>query len=146
MYVKMGILRPRINVLDEEHKIKIFNEAKDILENLGIFLENDDAKELFNNEGVNHEGSRYFIPSDLVDRCLKTVPNEIKLFDREGKEHITLANDNVHYDPGSAAILYLDENTGTIRNAFEKDFVHFSKVVEHLNQLLPGHFEKKVFQ
>ncbi len=131
----MGLLRPRINVLDEDHKIKIFNEAKDILENLGIFLENDDAKELFNNEGVNHEGSRYFIPSDIVDRCLKTVPNEIKLFDREGKEHIILANDNVHYDPGSAAILYLDENTGTIRNAFKKDFVRFSKVVEHLKYI-----------
>jgi len=131
----MGILRPRINVLDEDHKIKIFNEAKDILENLGIFLENEDAKELFNSEGVNHEGSRYFIPSDLIDRCLKTVPNEIKLFDREGKEHIILANDNVHYDPGSAAILYLDENTGTTRNAFEKDFVRFSKVVEHLKYI-----------
>ncbi len=128
----MGILRPRINVLDEDHKIKIFNEAKDILENLGIFLGNENAKKLFNKEGVNHEGPRYFIPSDLVDRCLKTVPNEIKLFDREGKEHITLANDNVHYDPGSAAILFLDENTGDTRNAFEKDFVRFSKVVEHL--------------
>ena len=43
----MGILRPRINVLDEDHKIKIFSEAKDILENLGIFLENEDDKELF---------------------------------------------------------------------------------------------------
>ena len=131
----MGILRPRINVLDEDHKVKIFNEAKDILENLGIFLENEDAKELFNSEGINHEGSRYYIPSDLVDRCLKTVPNEIKLFDREGKEHITLSNDNVHYDPGSAAILFLDENTGTTRNAFEKDFVRFSKVVEHLKYI-----------
>ena len=131
----MGILRPRINVLDEDHKIKILNEAKDILENLGIFLENEDAKELFNSEGINHEGSRYYIPSDLIDKCLKTVPNEIKLFDREGKEHITLGNDEVHYDPGSAAILYLDENTGMTRNAVEKDFVRFSKIVEHLKYI-----------
>jgi len=50
----MGILRPRINVLDEDYKIKILDEAKDILENLGIFLENEDAKELFDSEGVNH--------------------------------------------------------------------------------------------
>ena len=128
----MGILRPKIQVLDEEHKNKIYTEAKEILENLGIFLENEDAQELFNKEGVAHDGSRYFIPSDLVEKCLRTVPNEIKLFDREGKEHITLANDNVHFDPGSAAILYFDEATGEIRNAVKEDFVRFSKVVEHL--------------
>ena len=131
----MGILRPRIQVLDEEHKNKIYTEAKEILENLGIFLENEDAKELFNNEGISCEGSRYFIPSDLVEKCLRTVPNEIKLFDREGREQITLAGDKVHFDPGSAAILYLDENTGEIRNAFKKDFVRFSKVVEHLKYI-----------
>lgn len=124
-----------MQVLDEDHKNKIYNEAKDILENLGIFLENKDAKELFKNEGISNEGSRYFIPSDLVEKCLKTVPNEIKLFDREGQEHITLANDNVHYDPGSAAILYLDETTGEIRNAVKEDFVRFSKVVEHLKYI-----------
>jgi trimethylamine--corrinoid protein Co-methyltransferase len=131
----MGILRPKIQVLDEEHKNKIYTEAKEILENLGIFLENEDAQELFNKEGVAHDGSRYFIPSDLVEKCLRTVPNEIKLFDREGKEHITLANDNVHFDPGSAAILYFDEATGEIRNAVKEDFVRFSKVVEHLKYI-----------
>jgi len=131
----MGILRPKIQVLDEEHKNKIYTEAKEILENLGIFLENENAQELFNKEGVAHDGSRYFIPSDLVEKCLRTVPNEIKLFDREGKEHITLANDNVHFDPGSAAILYFDEATGEIRNAVKEDFVRFSKVVEHLKYI-----------
>ena len=72
------------------YKNKIFSEAKMILETLGIFLENEDAKELFNKEGISHEGSRYFIPSDLVEKCLKTVPNEIKLYDREGNEHIRM--------------------------------------------------------
>jgi trimethylamine--corrinoid protein Co-methyltransferase len=131
----MGILRPKIQVLDEEHKNSIYEEAKDILKNLGIFIENEEAKELFQSEGISHEGPRYFIPSDLVEKCLKTVPNEIKLFDREGKEHITLANDNVHFDPGSAAILYFDEITGEIRNAVKKDFINFSKVVEHLKYI-----------
>jgi trimethylamine--corrinoid protein Co-methyltransferase len=131
----MGILRPKIQVLDEDHKTKIYSEAKDILANLGIFLENEDAKKLFNEEGIAHEGSRYFIPSDLVEKCLKTVPNEIKLYDREGKEHITLGGDNVHFDPGSAAILYFDEITGEIRNAVKEDFIRFSKIVEHLKYI-----------
>ncbi|MFX0059981.1 MAG: trimethylamine methyltransferase family protein, partial [Candidatus Heimdallarchaeota archaeon] len=129
----MTILRPNVKLLDEEHKSRIVNEAKLILESQGVFIENKDAIDLFIRNGFPRKGSRFLIPSDLVDKCLKTVPNEIKLYDREGYEHITLKDDNVHYDPGSAAILFLDENTGEIRDAHSKDFKRFSKIVEHLN-------------
>ncbi len=131
----MEILRPKIQILDEEHKEKIFNEAKTILETLGIFIENQEAKELFGKEGINHDENRYFIPRDLVEKALKTVPSEIKLFDREGKEHLSLSKDEVHFDPGSAAILYLDEASGEIRSPLSNDYVRFSKITEHLKYI-----------
>ena len=131
----MTIIRPQIKVLDEDYKNKIFNEAKNILETQGVFVENDDAIELFTTNGITHKDSRFFIPSDIVDKCLSTVPNEIKLFDREGNEHINLKNDEVHFDPGSAAIFILDVNTGDIREALTEDFIRFSKVVEQLEHI-----------
>jgi len=131
----MPIIRPQIKVLDEDYKNKIFNEAKNILETQGVFVENEDAIELFAKNGITHKDSRFFIPSDIVDKCLSTVPNEIKLFDREGNEHINLKNDEVHFDPGSAAIFILDVNTGDIREALTEDFIKFSKVVEQLEYI-----------
>jgi len=131
----MTIIRPQIKVLDEDYKNKIFNEAKNILETQGVFVENEDAIELFTKNGITHKDSRFFIPSDIVDKCLSTVPNEIKLFDREGNEHINLKNDEVHFDPGSAAIFILDVNTGDIREALTEDFIKFSKVVEQLEYI-----------
>ena len=131
----MTIIRPQIKVLDEDYKNKIFNEAKNILETQGVFVENEDAIELFTMNGITRKDSRFFIPSDIVDKCLSTVPNEIKLFDREGNEHIDLKNDEVHFDPGSAAILILDVNTGDIREALTEDFIRFSKVVEQLEHI-----------
>ncbi|MFW9937436.1 MAG: trimethylamine methyltransferase family protein [Candidatus Thorarchaeota archaeon] len=131
----MTILRPEIKLLDEEHKLKIFNEAKQILEKQGVFIENKEAIDLFSEHGISGKNSRFLIPSDLVERCLKEVPNEIILYDREGNKHIELKEKNVYYDPGSAAILILDENTGNIRDAHSKDFVRFSKIVEHLNYI-----------
>ena len=110
----MTILRPKINVLDENHKNQIFQEAKLILETQGIFIENQEAIEMFEKKGLNHDG-------------------QITLFDREGKEHLTLKDDQVHFDPGSAAIFILDENTGEIRKGKSKDFIRFSKIVEQLN-------------
>jgi trimethylamine--corrinoid protein Co-methyltransferase len=131
----MGILRPKVQILDEIHKEQIFNEAKEILQTLGVLLENKEAISLFEKEGFNHDGTRYFIPDDVVDKTLQSVPREIKLFDREGKEHINLSQDNVNFDPGSAAILYLDEATGIIREAESPDFIKFSKVVEQLKYI-----------
>ncbi len=131
----MTIIRPQIKVLDEDYKNKIFNEAKNILETQGVFVENEDAIELFTINGITHKDSRFFIPSDIVDKCLSSVPNEIKLFDREGNEHINLKSDEVHFDPGSAAIFILDVNTGDIREALTEDFIRFSKVVEQLEHI-----------
>ena len=131
----MSILRPKVNILNESYKGQILREAKDILENLGVFIENQEAIEMLKNEGVNNDGDKFFIPSDLVDKCLKSTPSEVKLFDREGKEHAILKNDNVHFDPGSASILVLDETTGNIREAKSNDFIKFSKILEHLTYL-----------
>ena len=131
----MTIIKPKIKLLDEDHLVEILEEAKDILEHQGIFLENQDAIELFEQEGVNRNGNRFYIPPDIVDECVKCAPNEIKLYDREGNESISLQGDQIHYDPGSAAIFILDENSGEIREALSEDFVRFSRIVEHLEHI-----------
>lgn len=131
----MPIIRPKIKILDDDHKEMILEEAKSILENQGVFIENQEALNLFNKNGLIHEGLRYFIPPDLIDKCLKTVPPEITLFDRDGNEHITLKDDNSHFNPGSAAIFILDEDTGEIREALSNDFIRFSKIVEQLEYI-----------
>ena len=131
----MPIIRPKISVLDDEHKKLIIGEAKSILGNQGVFIENQQAIEMFEQRGLNHEGARYLFPPDLIDKCLDSVPHQITLFDRDGEEHITLKDDQVHFDPGSAAIFILDENTGKIRDGQSKDFIRFSKVVEQLKYI-----------
>jgi trimethylamine--corrinoid protein Co-methyltransferase len=131
----MPIIRPQIKVLDDEHKRLILEEAKSIIETQGIFIENQQAIAMFDKLGLNHEDKRYFIPSDLVEKCLGTTPHQIKLFDREGEEHMELKEDQVHFDPGSAAIFILDENTREIREGKSTDFVRFSKVVEQLKYI-----------
>jgi trimethylamine--corrinoid protein Co-methyltransferase len=131
----MSILRPKISVLDREHIDQIYTEAKEILTTQGILMENQDARNLFENLGLNHEGHRYFIPSDLVDKCLESVPHEIILYDREGKEHVKLSEDNINFDPGSSAIYILDEKSGDIRESVSKDYVRFTKIVDQLKHI-----------
>jgi trimethylamine--corrinoid protein Co-methyltransferase len=131
----MGILRPKIQLLDEQHKKDIFEEAKQILLKLGVFIENKEAEELIKGQGVENKDQRYFISPDLVDQCLQSVPHEISLYDREGNKTLTLKDDNIHYDPGSAAIFILDENTGKIREPIQEDFIRFTKIVDQCKNI-----------
>jgi trimethylamine--corrinoid protein Co-methyltransferase len=131
----MTIITPKVQLLDQSHRNEILIEAKDILERLGIYIENQDAIDLFKECGLNCEGSRFFIPPDLVDKCLNTVPSELKIFDREGEDFISLDKDNIYFNPGSAAMNIVDENTGEKRHAYTQDFIRFSKIVEQLKYI-----------
>jgi trimethylamine---corrinoid protein Co-methyltransferase len=131
----MTKLRPKIQVLTDDYKKQILKEAKEILSRKGIFMENKDAIEFFENAGITHQDQRYFIPPDIIDKALQTVPSEFTLFDREGKEHTTVGKDTTNFDPGSAAIYILDECSGNIRAAQSKDFSRFSKIVDQLKNI-----------
>ena len=131
----MGILRPKISLLTDHYKQRILNEAKEILETQGVLIENTEAEQLFKEQGVKNSEHRYFIPSDLIDKCLQSCPTEIMLYDREGSSPLALGDDNIHFDPGSAAIFILDEETGEIREPLHKDFIRFTKVVDQLQYI-----------
>ncbi len=131
----MTILRPKIELLTNEYKKKIFQEAKDILLTLGVTIENSEARKLLEDEDIEHDGIKYYIPDDFIEKLRKYAPTEIKLFDREEKEIIRLSQDNIHFDPGSAAIFVQDLETGIIRDAHSSDFIMFSKIVDQLPYL-----------
>lgn len=130
-------IRPTIQVLDDNLRSKVVEEAKEVLEEVGFFLENQEGLAVLEAAGVeiNREKKRVKIPADLVEEALQSAPSSITLYDREGKEVIKLGEDNVCFDPGSAAISILDPETNEIRPAVTNDFVDFLKVVEQLDHL-----------
>ncbi|MHA2226574.1 MAG: trimethylamine methyltransferase family protein [Candidatus Hodarchaeales archaeon] len=128
----MTVFRPKIELLTSDYIEKIYHEAKDILFSQGVEIENNDAQSLLQDEGVEYQGSRYFIPEDLIEKLRSLTSSEINLYDREGKETIKLGSDNIHFDPGSAAIFVQDLETGNIREALSSDYISFTKIIDHL--------------
>jgi trimethylamine--corrinoid protein Co-methyltransferase len=130
-------IRPSINLLNSETIRSVLAEAKDILHELGFFVENREAVQLLEAEGatLNPEKGRIYIPHELAEKALDSAPSFIALFNREGTEAIELGGDSVCFDPGSAALSVLDPETGKIRAAVTRDFVDFSKVVDQLEHI-----------
>ena len=131
------VMRPTINILEEELKEKVVIEAMEILEEIGFFVENDEAMQILQKEGLNVDkiNRRVKIPPDLIKKSLKTAPSSIPIYDRDGNLVTKLEGDNICFDPGSAALNVLDPETNEIRSAVSKDFVDFTKVVDQLEHI-----------
>ncbi|HEC34499.1 MAG TPA: hypothetical protein ENI37_07270, partial [Chloroflexi bacterium] len=75
------------------------------------------------------------IPPDLARRAVETAPSSFHLYDADGQPVVHYGDDDVHFDPGSAAIEILDHGAKRSRSPVTADFVRFVKLADGLNAL-----------
>jgi len=133
-------IRPKLKLLSDELIKKIIDEALIILEKQGIFIENSEALELLRDAGmkVDAPSKRAHITPELVSDALSSTPSVIKLYDRSGEKEYIVGGDEVHFNPGSAAVTILDHSTKQERRANTKDLVRFVRLTECLEHI---HFQ-----
>ncbi|MEE9501286.1 MAG: trimethylamine methyltransferase family protein [Candidatus Aminicenantaceae bacterium] len=130
--------RPKLELLNNELIQKIIDEAYIILENQGVFIENEEALALLREAGMKVDASsqRVQITAQLVEDSLSSTPPSLKMYDRDGKIEYLLGGDEVHFDPGSVAVTILDSETQQERKAITDDlirFAHLTDCLEHLH-------------
>jgi len=132
--------RPRVEFLNPSFADAIIDEAFDLLARRGVFVENADALRLLGDAGAPIEAAarRVRFPRALVELCLATAPSSLTLYDRTGRAAFAVGGDEVHFDPGSAAVTLLDPETQSERPAVTADLVRFYRLVETLEHL---HFQ-----
>lgn len=123
-------MRPKLVLLEVEFVEEIIIEAMEVLSRIGIFVEDASIAELLLAGGARagEKNGRVMIPDELVQKCLATAPRAIRLFDTGGTMRLELEGDSVHYDPGSAALWFLDPATGRERKPETKDLVSLALV------------------
>jgi trimethylamine--corrinoid protein Co-methyltransferase len=133
-------IRPKLELLNRKFIEKIIEEAYLILENTGIFVENTEALNLLSDAGmrIDEAHQRAFFTPELVKDCLDTTPKIIKLYDRSGEVEYLVGEDEVHFDPGSAATTILDHKSQVQRNGTTADLVQFVRLTDCLEHL---HFQ-----
>ncbi len=133
-------IRPKLEFLSKELIQKIIDEAYDILEKQGVFVENKEALKLLKEAGMKVDESiqRVHITAKLVEDSLSSTPPVIKLYDRTGEKEFIVGEDHVHFDPGSAAITILDHKTSEERKAVSEDLVKFYRLTDCLEHI---HFQ-----
>ncbi len=127
-------LNPRVTWFTESTRKKIVEEAKRILEEVGVFVENMEALEILRGAGakIDKERNRVRIPAALVEKAVETTPSRVIVYDRHGEPAMDLGDDRIHFNPGSAALRIYDAKEGRARTPVTSDLVKFVTLTDAL--------------
>ena len=132
----LRMTRPKLTFLDPQVIEQVIEEGIAALSSPGVRIHNHQALALLAEAGasVDFTAQVASLPESLVRQALASAPSEFFLFDLEGHPVVHYGGDDVHFDPGSAAVTILDVQTGRQRLPATADFVRFVKLVEALAQ------------
>ena len=130
-------MRPTLRFLSDELLDRILSEAREVLRDLGVEIQNDAVLSLLADHGAEVDRAKRTarIPDRLVDRALESSPPSFRLYDTGGGETHRFAGDNVHFTPGSAALNILDGETSAIRRPVTADYVRYAKLMTGLDHI-----------
>ena len=130
-------MRPQLRFLSQEIIERIVSEAYDLLSDPGVRVHSQRALHLLAEHGaqVDFEAQVARIPASLARQAVETVPSSFYLYDADGQPVVHYGDDDVHFDPGSAAIEILDHGATRSREPVTADFVRFIKLADGLDAL-----------
>ena len=128
------MIRPTLQFLSREAVNQVIEEATELLQDPGVRVHSERALGILGDHGsqVDLETKVARIPPELVHRAADTASQSFYLYDFEGQPVVHYGGDDVHFDPGSAAIEFLDYEATDSRSPVTADFVRYIKLAESL--------------
>jgi len=130
-------MKPRLKWLDDDLVARILAEARTVLWEVGVTVEDANAVALLADAGASVETrtSHVKLPPDLVQRAMTAAPETFDLFDVRGKRTHAFGSGRTHFAPASAALTMLDSTSQQVRKPTTVDYVAYTKVVAGLERI-----------
>jgi trimethylamine--corrinoid protein Co-methyltransferase len=131
------MIRPKLELLSRETVDRAIDEAYDLLMDPGVQIHYDQALRLLEDAGaeVDMESRVARIPRTLAENAVETAPNSFHLHNLAGEPAVHYGGDDVHFDPGSAAIEIADYGANQSRMPVTADCENYVRVAEMLPQI-----------
>ena len=112
-----------LQLLSETEKDQIHEASLEILEEVGLTVDEAEALDLLDQAGaqVDRESRRVRFPRTLVQESLDHAPSEVKLYGRDTSKVVHLREGNVYYSTSGYAIRVFDPRDGQCREMNRKD-------------------------
>ncbi len=129
--------QPGIELLDQQTIDQVLEEAYQLLKEHGVKVQSPRVLSMLAEAGARVDAEREvaYIPRNLVETALETVPRQFDLYDSLGQPSVHYGGDSVHFDPGSCGVHILNPKTLEHQPSTSADLVRIIKVAEMLPQL-----------
>ena len=127
--------RPTLTFLSEDDREQIHAAVLHVLEDVGMQVEHEQARELLLSAGCLEAGARggaVRIPGELLDRCLESAPRSIKVFDRLGHAAMDLGGRRVHFGSGSDLLFAQEPGENARHRAVMEDVRQAARLADAL--------------
>ena len=127
----------RIKVLTKDEIEFIHSSTMDLLEKVGIKIDDKSTQDLFREYGAEVDDDNFVkIPESLVKEKIDQVPDSFKLFGPDGTYNVDISIDSIHFAPIGAAVKIFDpSHKNNIRKSNLSDTVKQLRLVDQLEHL-----------
>ena len=129
--------RLSLNSLTDDELNDIHQATLEVLEKTGLFIETDEALEVFDGAGaeVDRQNKIVKIPPQLVEDAIGSAPSKILLAGRDPKHDKVLEVGRVHFTNFSEGIEVVDPFSGERRAPLKADLANAAKLVDSLDEI-----------
>jgi len=131
---------------------RIHVASLEILEQVGVEVHDDRARELLVGGGARAEGERVYVPEYMVEQALTLAPKRITLCDRNGDVAIRAWGYHSYFGGGSDCLNVLDHRTGQRRRALLQDVREVVTLADALPEIdfvmsgfLPSDVDQRIY-
>ena len=126
-----------LNILTEDDLAEIHGGTMEVLEETGVFVEDEEARTLFGDHGaeVDQKNQIVKIPACLVEDAIRSAPSRVRLAGRHPKHDLVLTGNRVAFTNFSEGVQVVDPYSGESRSPLKADLVASTRVIDALEEI-----------
>lgn len=124
----------RYQLLNQNEIEMIHENTLKIMENIGIVMTNEDAREILAKHGAILDGEKIKFPRKLVEEAIESAPSSYTLHGRNPKRDVQISLDTTAYAGPAGAPFVRDMDKGH-RNSVMEDFNNIVKICHCLENI-----------
>jgi len=126
-----------LNILTDDEVNQIHLGTLEILDQTGVFVEDEEALDCFENGGarVDRDTKMVRIPPYLVEETIRSAPSKVILAGQDPKHDLVLEDTRIHFTVFSEGVKINDLNTGENRAPVKQDLVDTARIIDYLDEI-----------
>ena len=126
-----------VNVFTEAELDEIHLATLEVLERTGIFVEDDEAIDIFKDGGcrVDRETRMVHIPPFVTEDAIRSAPSRYTLYGRDPKNDVVMEPGRVAFTNFSEGLRVIDPETGEHRESTKQDIADIARLNDYLSEM-----------